>query len=229
MRELATNAFTHLRRNAALYPVAALTIWLCQRLFFAWFVDGVDLITRDPMQVSGFATVIVGVWLSLGAERRFRGMVDRLVDRQALVIESGELMAFRQGVEHQVHATARRWAVLITSAIGFGYIFFYYDVWSWIWGADYWRGFLEFTAASLFAGYVAGGRLGRLVGYGAIGRFLERRQTIVIAEPGHPDGAAGLRPYGDYFFFQAMLVSLPILWLGLWWVFIPDFPGYHEW
>jgi hypothetical protein len=56
-------------------------------------------------------------------------------------------------------------------------------------------------------------------------------QLQLQVRPGHLDGAAGLKPVGDLYFFQALLTSLPAVFLAAWWVLIPLWPGgrYATW
>lgn len=76
-------------------------------------------------------------------------------------------------------------------------------------------------AVEAAAGYVAGLHLGRMASYGALGRFLKQKGCSIRVWPGHVDGAAGLRPIGDFYFFQAMVAGIPAMFLAAWWFLIP--------
>lgn len=80
-------------------------------------------------------------------------------------------------------------------------------------------------------GYMAGRRLGRMISYGLLGRFLKRKGIRPKAIPGHLDGAAGLKPIGDFFFRQSMIVAIPAIYLAAWLSVIPDWPrtSYQDW
>ena len=78
-------------------------------------------------------------------------------------------------------------------------------------------------------GYVAGQFLGRAVSYGRLGNFLHDEGIELQIQPGHLDGAAGFKPVGDLYFFQAMLVAIPATFLAVWWLIIPLFPHYMRW
>jgi hypothetical protein len=87
------------------------------------------------------------------------------------------------------------------------------------------------VAAALLVGCF----IGRAVGYGLLGRRLNKPRFEVTLDPEHLDpehldGAAGLRPIGDLYFFQAMLLAIPAAYLAIWWFLIP-FLGdrYDDW
>jgi len=62
----------------------------------------------------------------------------------------------------------------------------------------------------------AGGWLGRMIGYGRLGRVASGRGLQLRMVPGHPDGAAGLKPIGDFYLYQSLVASLPAAFLGCW-------------
>jgi hypothetical protein len=66
------------------------------------------------------------------------------------------------------------------------------------------------------------------VGYGLLGRRLTRSRFTITVDPEHLDGATGLRPIGDFYFFQAMLLAVPAVFLGAWWVAIPFYGERYE-
>jgi hypothetical protein len=81
--------------------------------------------------------------------------------------------------------------------------------------------------AEAIGAYIAGCYLGRMVCYGRLGRFLKSSQLSLRVDPAHPDMAGGLKPIGDFFFFQAAIAGLPALFLAIWLVLISFaiFPG----
>jgi len=81
----------------------------------------------------------------------------------------------------------------------------------------------------VLGGYLAGRYLGRMAFYGTLGRLLRARNIRLKVQPGHPDGAAGLKPIGDLYFFQAMVIAIPALYLALWWFIIPTMGRYTVW
>ena len=46
--------------------------------------------------------------------------------------------------------------------------------------------------------------------------------------PGHPDGAGGFRPIGNFFFFQCLIAGIPAVYLGVWGLLIPLFRAFRD-
>lgn len=63
--------------------------------------------------------------------------------------------------------------------------------------------------AAFFVGRAAGGALA----IATLGRRIAAGPWRLQAQPGNVDGAAGLRPVGDLFFRQAMVIAIPAVWL----------------
>ncbi|WP_442505163.1 hypothetical protein SH528x_003940 [Novipirellula sp. SH528] len=75
---------------------------------------------------------------------------------------------------------------------------------------------MEFIAAAIVGSYV-----GRGVYYGFLGTELSRRHCKVNMILGHSDQACGLRPIGDFYFLQALIVALPVAFFAFWAVMMP--------
>jgi hypothetical protein len=78
-------------------------------------------------------------------------------------------------------------------------------------------------------GYVAGGYLGRIAFYGQLGWILRRRRVAIVVDPWHADHVGGLKPVGDFFFLQALVVAVPAAYLAAWLLLIPVWPKYLNW
>jgi hypothetical protein len=57
--------------------------------------------------------------------------------------------------------------------------------------------------------------------YGQLGRVLKRRDIRIRVIAWHVDEVGGLKPVGEFFFFQAMVVAIPAVFLAAWWFLIP--------
>ena len=71
--------------------------------------------------------------------------------------------------------------------------------------------------AEVILGCVAAFFVGRATGSGLaiamLGRRIDAGPWALQVRPGHVDGAAGLKPVGDLFFRQAMIIAIPAVWL----------------
>lgn len=76
-------------------------------------------------------------------------------------------------------------------------------------------------AEEVVAAVIVGIFIGRACSYGRLGSRLRQLKFVIKPDPGHLDGAAGLRPVGNLYFYQATLLAIPAVYLAAWWVLIP--------
>ena len=161
---------------------------------------------------SGYLTLIAGIAMAQGLSDRMAATIERLIYRGTVVPSRVSSESLPEILQTKARTWDHRGGVLLASLI------------AGIYGV--WNGPLE-TALAIIAGYVVGRVVGRMVCYGFLGRFLRGEGARVIMQPGHPDGAAGLKPLGDFYFSQAMLLAIPIAFLAVWTLLIPVWP-YHD-
>jgi len=58
--------------------------------------------------------------------------------------------------------------------------------------------------------------LGRVIGYCTLGAILAKKKLQIRLTPGHPDGAGGLKPIGDFYLYQSLIATLPTIFLAVW-------------
>lgn len=176
----------------------------------------------DMLLVSGVFAFIAGLWLAQSIPRRFDKCIGRLVDRGALKATQKTLLAFMQSLESALDTWARTVGLLLASAMLLAFLIALWDRFS--------IGRIFLTVGEVLGGYVAGTLLGRMACYGRLGRLLVRNSIKIDIVPGHLDGVAGLKPVGDFYFFQAAVVSIPAVYLALWLLVIPIWPrDYGYW
>ncbi|MFD7631043.1 hypothetical protein ACFV7Q_34310 [Streptomyces sp. NPDC059851] len=177
---------------------------------------GPDVYVNDPLQASGFILFFVGLLWSLKVPDRMSLTLSRLQARNVLSPAS-EVAALGT----RLHRSARRWArtasvvavVLIEAAF--------------IAAAGFSKPVLMVIEGVM--AIPVGRFLGRAACYGRLGSELRSSRAINMAVlPGHVDGAAGLRPVGSLYFFQAMLVSLIALYLSVWWLLMELVPRFED-
>ncbi|WP_144384466.1 hypothetical protein [Streptomyces sp. SAJ15] len=185
----------------------------CVAGYTALFGPGVY--ADDPLHASGFMLFFVALFWSLKVPNRMSLTLSRLQARNALS-PAREVTA----LETRLHHSARRWAramsvvtvvlieVAFIAAVGFSK-----------------PGLMVIEGAMAVP---VGRFLGRAMCYGRLGGRLRANQAIeLVVQPGHVDGAAGLRPVGGLYFFQAMLVSLIALYLSVWWLLMELIPRFE--
>jgi hypothetical protein len=174
----------------------------------------------DWLWLSGLATLAVGVLLAQAVPVRLERMLRRLAARGALASDEAERSALVSCLDRR----ARSWGLWTGLVVSLALVlaFAVADVLVQKWG-------LAVLEAGL--GLLAGQYLGRMAAYGTLGMLLERRGHRLQVQPGHIDRAAGLKPVGDFYFYQAMLTALPAMFLATWWLLIPIWPyaEYRHW
>ncbi|HLA97602.1 MAG TPA: hypothetical protein VJL34_04045 [Anaerolineales bacterium] len=176
----------------------------------------------DPLLLSGELTFIIALRLAFTIPPKVQETIHRLLHRGALQLSPKQLENFTSKME----SSAERWAdwtgiilgllTLVAFLLGFG-------IQEALVGQPY------FTFPAMIAAYFVGRLLGRIVLYGRLGSLLRREKVSIRVQPGHVDGAAGLKPVGDLYFYQAMLVAIPALFLAVWWIIIPLIGRYTNW
>jgi hypothetical protein len=172
----------------------------------------------DPLFISGWITVVIGIRLARKLPAKVDETINRLVSRGSVDMDAARLLVVKQRLE-SLTGVWSRWGGIIVGilvciafylAFGFNYQF-------------------SFTVVATLFGYVVGRFLGRATSYGRLAQFFRNEQVPLKVQPGHLDGAAGLKPIGDLYFFQAMLIAIPAIFLAVWWLLIPFFPYYSGW
>ncbi|MGE3267677.1 MAG: hypothetical protein AB7P40_02945 [Chloroflexota bacterium] len=176
---------------------------------------GLRLVAWDWLLISGLVAFSAGSVLVQGLPTRFEQMLLRLEHRGVLTSEAaaGARLVIQQRVTWWGHLAG----LAVSAALIVAFI-----------AAQASPGLLVLEAA---LGYVAGCYLGRMVAYGSLGQVLQRQGNTLRVQVGHIDHAAGLKPTGDYYFYQASIAAIPALFLAVWIVLIPLWPhrGYDEW
>jgi hypothetical protein len=201
---------------------AAVSRWLRWSTLLVLFVQQVPALyynhELDILQLSGWLVLLIGLELAGHAPVKLRQALQRLVTREILGPAKG-VEDLTSGLERTGHGwtVASGWcvacALLITSPLT-------------LLAASRSRSWALGPAASdlavlIVAGAVAGGWLGRMTGYGRLlARTLRKQELHLRVIPGHPDGAGGLKPIGDFYLYQSLAASLPAIFLAVWVLFI---------
>ena len=179
---------------------------------------GLDLGHWDFMRVSAWFWLAFGFDLAQQAPRRMRDMVERLHRRGALEATDGEVARVLADIERR----SSRWGVILGAASAVLLLV-----------AHLTRGGLNaFDYVLILVGAFGGGfHLGRGASYGRIGWLLRRQGCLLRVMPNHIDGVGGLKPVGEFYYFQAKIAALPAIYLIVWLLIIPAWSDnrYDEW
>jgi hypothetical protein len=166
---------------------------------------------RQWIPVSASMTFIVGLALALRLPAYADDAIERLSRRQVLVREREQERAGTvtgaADLGREVADSAETWsrwvavvtAVAVFTAMATGLL------------PERQPAMVLVTVAAFLAGRV----FGRAIALAGLGRRIETGQWTLRMQPGHIDGAAGLRPVGSLYFRQAMVVAIPVAWLAI--------------
>lgn len=169
----------------------------------------------DPLLMSGAATYVVALFLAQHADEKMRRTVRRLIQRDVL---SGASTATLDELLQKKAGRGSFWGCVVAAAVVLGAFFPYIAA----------VGINILVVLEVCLACSAGYFLGRMATYGRLGTYLRKAKVRVKVEPGHPDGVAGLKPLGEFYFFQATVVAIPGVFLGSWLVVLTVWETVYE-
>ncbi|MFK8115369.1 MAG: hypothetical protein AB8B91_24440 [Rubripirellula sp.] len=162
--------------------------------------------------VSAWVLMAIGVTIAQKLEGRFEQMLQRLSDRSALSLSPAEFIEFRNQMRTRASTAASVGGIALPALLLLAY-FLTLSSFDWLTVGEI---FVELICALL-----VGRHAGRGVLYGFLGKQLADEGIKVNMILGHSDHAAGLRPIGDFYFLQAIIAALPVVFFAFWVVMMP--------
>lgn len=199
-------------------------LWLFLLLYpiHQYFSFGTTFTQWDLLLFSGVATFILGLrWVDQLPDQ-LQHTLTRLERRGVLRFEAVSKENFIDTIEKKGHGWARATGMFCALAmlLVFGYVLsiaFTYER-------------VLLGVAEILGAYVCGNYLGHMIGYGRLGAELKKASVGIKVDPLHVDGVGGFKPIGDFFFAQALIASLPAIFLAVWWFLFPIWPrDYSHW
>lgn len=143
--------------------------------------------------VSGAATTLLFVWAAKNIFGEVENTLRRLVKRRALLMKQSDLEEFVLHLRHK----SNMWGVVggLTYFIGASILFYHFQAFN---------GFKDASQSilSVLASFIGGRYSGEMLCFGFLGRFLRKENATISTKPRHVDGAAGLKPIGDYYLLE---------------------------
>jgi hypothetical protein len=207
-------------------PLGQVLLWLVPALVIGWEILSVGLRPAkwDLLFVTGVLAFVVAVELAEKVPGRLEAAFGRLRARGVLDLTDDQQREFSERAEER----AQKWGLLG----GLSVAVIILAAWIAVLGPRWPARFVLSDPVMLFecvCGWIAGERIGRMIAYGASWRPYNSDAATWHLFPGHPDGAGGFRPIGDFFFHQSVIVAIPAIYLAVWWWFIPLMPVYDQW
>jgi hypothetical protein len=200
-----------------LFVISLLLLVYC---YFSYREYGLDLWSWDMMFISGILAFILALYMARTIPDRMTQTIDRLTARRVFEISSDT----KNSIKSKVTNRAQRFAKI--SALVVGLIMFVSFIWAFGNQIIY---HIPLTILEILLGMVAGYYIGQMIAFGSLGQLIRSEKIPVVATPGHIDQAAGLKPIGDFYFFQAMVLAVPCAYIAAWWIIIPLLPQFSHW
>ncbi len=176
----------------------------------------------DLLLFTGILAFIIGLSQIRDLRRRFEITLRRLVHRKVIHIDQDNIPSFFSRIEENAKSWAKICGIISAAAMFAAFAVVLLNDF-------FWQRLLLGIFETICA-YIAGTFIGRMISYGQIGRFLMKEEAKIELQPTHVDGVAGLKPIGDFIFHQAMIASIPALYLASWWFLFPIWPrDYSRW
>ena len=192
------------------------TTWTRSEPCKTWFED-------DPMMLSGFVTIFIGLLYSLLIDRNQIKLVKRLHDIAVINLDSSHWSEIRRLLKRYTRIS---YILTTVAAVVLTLLGFHTRIVAILCDCPRPRTWTtEFIVASMFCAVLVGLRLGRAIANGFTGRAIRKVSLSFEMVPQHPDGAGGLDSIGRFYLWQASGLLVPTVWLLIWiWImsYMPD-------
>ncbi|EMI52211.1 hypothetical protein [Rhodopirellula sallentina] len=200
-------------------------VFACVSLLIVCAIHRDSLIAMDPANwasVSAWFLLIVGIFIANRLGGRFESMLERLHKRNAIDASQDQFDRLLAQTRKRARTAATVGSLVLPMFLLASYIGVYAgEQWQATPRADrMW--FIGEVILEVIAARLVGRYAGRGIAYGLFGRQLVKERIKLTLIPGHSDAAAGLRPIGDYYFYQATITALPVLFFAFWVLAMPN-------
>lgn len=200
--------------------IYALGLFLLGFCYFEYRRLGLAWTRWDLMLISGVLAFMVALGLARTIPLRMALTLNRLANRSVFELSEDALARLQKKMEERERLFSKVGAVAVGLVILGAFLLAYGGIPAYE---------IPLTVLEVILGAVAGYHIGAMIAYGTLGRLSVSEKVSVRPKPGHIDRAAGLKPIGDFYFFQAMVVAIPCVYIAVWWFLIPLLPHYQHW
>jgi hypothetical protein len=207
-------------------PRSALVRWLAWSTWPALVIQQLAYVADhqrgDPLVIGAWMVLLVALEMAEATPGRLGKSLGRLRDREVLSASPDDVNKLQADLERD----SRQWSAICAVAVALLLLV----TWPRLGDLPHrWTAWSSGPAVLdqvwvMAAGVAAGQWLGRMIGFGRIGQAMARRGLALRVIPAHPDGAAGLKPIGNFYLYQSLIATIPAAFLGGW-VLVVSFAG----
>jgi hypothetical protein len=190
---------------------------------YLYWLFALDFYQWDFLLLTGVACFYIGLKEVGFLKERFENTLKRLIERGVVDLKEGQSF---DGIKKQFEITAHTWMRVTGLICGIAMLVAFIVALTLNFRFD----LVLLGIAEVIGAYIAGNYIGRMILYGRLGTWLSETHKNYTIDPSHVDGLSGLKPVGEYYFYQASIASIPAIFLAVWWLLIPIWPrDYSYW
>ena len=175
----------------------------------------------DMLLVTGLAAFALGLLMVEQIPYRFKLALKLMIDHRVLELTNADLKRLHKNINKVKNSWSYNLARISSVAMLIAFVVAFFQ------GYPVTLPHIVLTLFEVAGAYIAGFYIGRTLAYGWFGIALKEEQFTLRLIPDRVDGAGGLKPIGDFYLYQAMVVAIPALFVGLWALLISLLPLYR--
>lgn len=185
---------------------------------------------HDYLLLSGFGIAGVFLFFSANLRQRFESMGDRLLGQELVILLDADKQPLKKQSDNRkrrhdlsdfVESRAALWAMAGAVFICFIGVYTLLIIMK---GEDFQNKVIVIFVGALFSAAM-GARYGRMFSFGWRGISYEKLGVRMKPVANHVDGLAGFKPVGDFYWFQAQLLLIPLIYLAVWIIIFFNWEG----
>lgn len=215
---------TTVSRDAFRFTAQSESLFACLGLVMVGVLYRSELAAMDPAKwatVSAWIVLVIGISIASQLDRRFKQMLRRLNDREAIALTPIQFEKLLERVFSRARTATQIGGLVVPAILIISY--------GCVYAGDRWNSMLFVdrillvaeVALEMISAFIVGRYVGQGISYGFLGRQLAKDDVKLNVILGHSDNAAGLRPIGDFYFYQATVTALPVVFFTFWVLIMP--------
>lgn len=190
------------------------------------YTHGWDYPQWDFMAFSGILTFLIALNFTFPLSQQFETTIRRLTERGVLFFTNPGREQFVEMLQSSASQSSKIGSLFMGLMMVFAYPM---TIRKGLNLNEAFLGYFEIIVV-VWGGIIAGSFLGKMIEYGQLYRRLKKHSVQIKVNPEHLDKVCGMKPVGEFYYFQAHILAIPAAYLLFWWVAFPLWPrDYSHW